>query len=296
MGAEWYLIVGYVLASYFEIWIFLNFWLLDASMWNTQIVNSEVSHSSKKEQAVIFSVRILEGKAKLWRRKAKFCVVETQGSQEHGTGTVLSFLVPSCQVKSTWTTPVSRAPIVGESSSSWRPQLQLSVVSGIGTEPSSNYYWGVPLRVGALLCLESQRNCWVKWATASCFYTDHSLFWTAPCSFMRKPKELYLPFSRFSAAPFYSGIWGQQSFLLGFNVSELNIFAAVAPCFQILFPWVLANERLGSVESPPLEHECLWEARLTWGGSASSSLVVRQGYSQNTCFQTLLVEDPFVDM
>lgn len=134
-------------------------------------------------------------------------------------------------------------------------------VSGqwVGIEHSNNYY-EVWLWVGAPLCLEPQWNCWVKWATASSFYTDHSLFWTAPCSFMKKPKQLYLPFSRFSAASFYSCIWGHQkvffSALMLSNWTFLQLWLLV---FRYLFPWVLGNERLGGTESPPLEYECLWE-------------------------------------
>lgn len=71
------------------------------------------SLTALKKQAVIFSVRILEGKPKPWRRTARFCSIETRGSQEQGTGTVASFLVPGWPVKSTWPTPVSRAPILG---------------------------------------------------------------------------------------------------------------------------------------------------------------------------------------
>lgn len=43
MSAKCYLIIVYVLPCCFEISIFLNFYLRDASVLNTQIVNSEVS-------------------------------------------------------------------------------------------------------------------------------------------------------------------------------------------------------------------------------------------------------------
>lgn len=103
------------------------------------------------------------------------------------------------------------------------------------------------------------------------------------------------PFPDFSASPFYSWMCGHQngffSALILLNWTFLQLWLLV---FRCSFPLLLANEHLGGA-GVSLQNRSVWEARLTWGSSASSS-AVSEDIPQSTCFQTFLAGDPFVDI